>query len=84
MALIDNRVALRWAAGITFSLVVSTVASVHEWQFYAIMFLFWLTDRQTWRQGIEHGVVIGVSMDAAERRKLQKIINDEAKEEDEE
>lgn len=84
LGMLNNRAALRWAAGITYSLVVVTITSFYHWQFYALMALMYIIDRETFRQGVEEGVCIGVSMNTKDRRRLKKILDDETKEQDKE
>ena len=81
--LINNKVALRWAAAIAYGLVIANVTSIYHWQFYALLFLFWFMDRETYRQGVENGVCIGVKLPPSQRAKIEQVLDSEEKEDDE-
>lgn len=74
---INNKTALRWAVAGTFGLVIASATSIHNWQFYAILVLMWIMDRETFRQGVEQGICIGVKLPPGQRAKVEKIINEE-------
>lgn len=82
--LINNRTALRWAVALTFGLVLTTLTSMYHWQFYALLFLLWLMDRDAFRLGVEEGVCIGVKLPASQRNKILKVIDEDVKDEDNE
>ena len=77
--LLKSRFALGFATAITIGLVISKLTSIYHWEFWALVFLYWLQMRIEFQSGVEKGVCIGVALPNKQRNEVKKIIEDDQK-----
>lgn len=77
LEILNNRTALKFAASITVGLLIAKLTSLYHWEFWALIFLWWLSERLSFQSGVEKGVCIGVALPNKQRNEVKKLIEDD-------
>lgn len=82
--LVNNRRALAWATAITYGVLISRVANIYSWEWWALLVLWVMIEHMSYSLGFENGVCTGVTLPERQRNQLKKVIEDDEKKRDSE